>query len=123
MLVAAAMKVGFSGGLVVDFPHSTRAKKYYLVLMVGQAAHLPQARGLNGEGEDEYEMQVGGWARLGWVRYVGGSGDYGMATCCMPVSGWSDQAHRQLGRAGCLACTSPLCSRPWYLALDTRTCE
>lgn len=28
------MKVGFSGGLVVDYPHSTRAKKYFLVLMV-----------------------------------------------------------------------------------------
>lgn len=28
-------QVGFSGGLVVDFPHSTRAKKFFLVLMVG----------------------------------------------------------------------------------------
>ena len=35
LLTNAAMKVGFSGGLVVDFPHSTRAKKYFLVLMVG----------------------------------------------------------------------------------------
>jgi 18S rRNA (guanine1575-N7)-methyltransferase len=52
------VQVGFSGGLVVDFPHSTRAKKYYLVLMVGQAAHLPNARGLNGEGEEEYEARV-----------------------------------------------------------------
>lgn len=32
------MKVGFSGGLVVDFPHSTRAKKYYLVLLVSREA-------------------------------------------------------------------------------------
>ncbi len=28
------MQSGFSGGLVVDFPNSTRAKKYFLTLMV-----------------------------------------------------------------------------------------
>ena len=46
------MKVGFSGGVVVDYPHSTRAKKYYLCLMVGApraAAALPRA--LQSEGE------------------------------------------------------------------------
>ncbi|KAG2482779.1 hypothetical protein HYH03_018318 [Edaphochlamys debaryana] len=60
MLVAAAMKVGFSGGLVVDFPHSTRAKKYFLVLMVGTGGAVPAAKGLDGEEpEDEEEaMQV-----------------------------------------------------------------
>lgn len=42
MMVAAAMRVGFSGGLVVDFPHSTRAKKYFLVLMVGTSTVVPQ---------------------------------------------------------------------------------
>ncbi|GFR45319.1 hypothetical protein Agub_g6686 [Astrephomene gubernaculifera] len=56
MLVAAAMKVGFSGGMVVDYPHSTRAKKYFLVLMVGTSSVVPQARGLDGsEPEDEEE--------------------------------------------------------------------
>ena len=30
MITAAAMRVGFGGGLVVDFPNSTRAKKYFL---------------------------------------------------------------------------------------------
>lgn len=52
MLSEEAMKVGFSGGVVVDYPHSTRAKKYYLCLMVGAsraAAALPRA--LTGEGE------------------------------------------------------------------------
>jgi hypothetical protein len=34
MMVGAAMRAGFSGGLVIDFPHSTKAKKYFLVLMV-----------------------------------------------------------------------------------------
>lgn len=47
-------QVGFSGGLVVDFPHSTRAKKYFLVLMVGTSTVVPQAKGLDGsEPEDE----------------------------------------------------------------------
>jgi 18S rRNA (guanine1575-N7)-methyltransferase len=61
MLVGAAMKVGFTGGLVVDFPHSTRAKKYFLVLMVGGGgASLPNAKGMNGEGEpnDDDEEDV-----------------------------------------------------------------
>lgn len=58
MLVTAAMKVGFSGGLVVDFPHSTRAKKYFLVLMVGQSMSVPQARGLDGEESEEEEEEV-----------------------------------------------------------------
>lgn len=44
MLVSSAMRAGFSGGLVVDFPHSTRAKKYFLVLMVGTSTHVPQVR-------------------------------------------------------------------------------
>lgn len=35
MITSAAMKSGFSGGLVVDYPHSTRAKKYFLVLSCG----------------------------------------------------------------------------------------
>jgi 18S rRNA (guanine1575-N7)-methyltransferase len=35
LITQSAMKVGFSGGLVVDFPHSTKAKKYYLCLFAG----------------------------------------------------------------------------------------
>lgn len=57
MLTSTAMKAGFSGGLVVDFPHSTRAKKYFLVLMVGSSSYQPQAKGLEGEDSDE-ETQV-----------------------------------------------------------------
>jgi hypothetical protein len=39
-------QAGFSGGLVVDYPHSTRAKKFFLVLMVGPSsvASMPQVR-------------------------------------------------------------------------------
>ena len=59
-LTSAAMRAGFSGGLVVDFPHSTRAKKYFLVLIVGGGS-VPAARGLDGrddENDDEREGVV-----------------------------------------------------------------
>jgi 18S rRNA (guanine1575-N7)-methyltransferase len=35
LVTAAALRCGFSGGLVVDFPNSTKAKKYYLCLFAG----------------------------------------------------------------------------------------
>ena len=35
MISSAALKSGFSGGVVVDYPHSTRAMKYFLVLGCG----------------------------------------------------------------------------------------
>ena len=57
-LTSAAMRAGFSGGLVVDFPHSTRAKKYFLVLMVGGMAAAPTPKGLSGEASDEEEAHV-----------------------------------------------------------------
>jgi 18S rRNA (guanine1575-N7)-methyltransferase len=34
-IMAAATCAGFGGGLVVDFPNSSKAKKYYLVLSTG----------------------------------------------------------------------------------------
>mmetsp|Transcript_19139 Transcript_19139/g.53361 ORF Transcript_19139/g.53361 Transcript_19139/m.53361 type:complete len:298 (+) Transcript_19139:133-1026(+) len=57
MLTNAAMRVGFTGGLVVDFPHSTRAKKYFLCLMVGQSNYAPQARGLNGSDDEDEDAR------------------------------------------------------------------
>ena len=53
MLTTAAMRAGFSGGLVVDFPHSTRAKKHFLVLIVGSPQAVPAPRGLEGEEGEE----------------------------------------------------------------------
>ncbi|KAI9208954.1 S-adenosyl-L-methionine-dependent methyltransferase [Polychytrium aggregatum] len=35
MIVTQAMKAGFTGGIVVDFPNSTKAKKYFLCLFAG----------------------------------------------------------------------------------------
>lgn len=45
MVTSQAMKAGFYGGLVVDYPNSAKAKKYYLVLMTGGTAQLPEALG------------------------------------------------------------------------------
>jgi len=69
MITTAGMRAGFSGGLVVDYPNSTRAKKYYLCLMAGAAAPLPMPKGMDGEedmSEDE-EVDVGpnGQVKLG----------------------------------------------------------
>lgn len=49
-----AMRAGFYGGVVIDYPNSTRAKKYFLVLMTGGVAQLPKALGE----EDEQSNQV-----------------------------------------------------------------
>lgn len=36
LVTSCAMRCGFSGGLLVDYPNSTRAKKYFLVIYAGQ---------------------------------------------------------------------------------------
>uniref|UniRef100_A0A1B6HP56 18S rRNA (guanine-N(7))-methyltransferase n=1 Tax=Homalodisca liturata TaxID=320908 RepID=A0A1B6HP56_9HEMI len=51
LVTAEAMKAGFYGGLVVDFPNSTKAKKFFLVLMTGGATPLPKALGTDGRDE------------------------------------------------------------------------
>ncbi|CAJ0568333.1 unnamed protein product, partial [Mesorhabditis spiculigera] len=43
MIMSLAQKAGFDGGLVVDFPHSSKAKKVYLVLMTGGMQAMPKA--------------------------------------------------------------------------------
>eukprot|EP00013_Stygamoeba_regulata_P024602 CAMPEP_0177651852 /NCGR_PEP_ID=MMETSP0447-20121125/12785_1 /TAXON_ID=0 /ORGANISM="Stygamoeba regulata, Strain BSH-02190019" /LENGTH=291 /DNA_ID=CAMNT_0019154993 /DNA_START=82 /DNA_END=957 /DNA_ORIENTATION=+ len=51
MITTAAMKCGFSGGIVTDFPHSTKAKKHFLCLFAGVPAsqiQMPEARGVDG---------------------------------------------------------------------------
>ena len=47
MITSQAMKSGFTGGLVVDYPNSTKAKKFFLVLMTGGQQQLPKALGTN----------------------------------------------------------------------------
>eukprot|EP00475_Leptophrys_vorax_P014236 TRINITY_DN2063_c0_g1_i1.p1 TRINITY_DN2063_c0_g1~~TRINITY_DN2063_c0_g1_i1.p1 ORF type:complete len:245 (+),score=57.09 TRINITY_DN2063_c0_g1_i1:184-918(+) len=40
MISSAAMRSGFGGGILVDYPNSTKAKKYYLILFAG----VPQSQ-------------------------------------------------------------------------------
>lgn len=49
MITNQAMRAGFYGGVVVDFPNSTKAKKYYLVLMTGGSQPLPAGLGTTEE--------------------------------------------------------------------------
>lgn len=55
MISQAAMKCGFGGGMVVDYPHSTRAKKYFLVLYAGQpGGNYRPPQPLTGTPEEDY---------------------------------------------------------------------
>ncbi|KAI6646298.1 18S rRNA (guanine-N(7))-methyltransferase-like [Oopsacas minuta] len=48
LLTFQATKVGFTGGLVIDFPHSSKAKKLYLCLFTGGApVHMPVPLGID----------------------------------------------------------------------------
>eukprot|EP00128_Syssomonas_multiformis_P003046 Colp12_sorted_trinity150504_noHs@21136 len=49
LITSAAMQSGFSCGLVVDYPNSTKAKKIFLCLFAGAPEQLPQ--GLDGDEE------------------------------------------------------------------------
>lgn len=75
---------------MVDYPHSTRAKKFFLVLMVGQAVGaMPAAKGLDGaepmeedvDGAAGGSVQVGAGARAKggerWGRREGAGGTRG----------------------------------------------
>ncbi|RZB40477.1 ribosome biogenesis methyltransferase WBSCR22 [Asbolus verrucosus] len=49
LVTAQAMKAGFYGGVVVDYPNSTKAKKFFLVLMTGGNVPLPKGLGTEEE--------------------------------------------------------------------------
>lgn len=59
MITSAALRCGFGGGLVVDYPHSTKAKKHFLVIYAGHSGDIPLVipRGLEEE-VDEHMGQV-----------------------------------------------------------------
>ena len=48
MAVQAALACGFTGGVVVDFPDSTKAKKYYLTVTAGTNHTYLKPLGLDG---------------------------------------------------------------------------
>lgn len=43
LITIQATKAGFTGGVVVDFPNSAKAKKFYLCLFSGPSTFLPKA--------------------------------------------------------------------------------
>lgn len=45
LVTSQAMKAGFYGGVVIDYPNSTKAKKFFLVLMTGGNVPLPKGLG------------------------------------------------------------------------------
>lgn len=58
LLTASAMRAGFSGGLLVDYPNSAKAKKYYLCLNAGpppKGVAEPKPLGV----EDDNTVKVG----------------------------------------------------------------
>eukprot|EP00916_Digyalum_oweni_P003271 GHVL01005898.1.p1 GENE.GHVL01005898.1~~GHVL01005898.1.p1 ORF type:complete len:132 (-),score=26.28 GHVL01005898.1:133-528(-) len=57
MILDAATRSGFGGGLVVDFPESTRAKKFFLSIYVGGTPmEMPKALGVGSEKEEADEI-------------------------------------------------------------------
>jgi len=61
MITSQAMKAGFTGGILVDYPNSTKAKKFFLVLMTGGMQQMPKALG----------TEAGAEAAGGQVSYEG----------------------------------------------------
>ncbi|XP_073284114.1 18S rRNA (guanine-N(7))-methyltransferase RID2-like isoform X1 [Primulina huaijiensis] len=55
LILGFAMRAGFSGGVVVDFPHSTKSRKEYLVLTCGP----PSLRSSIPKGKNEDEESCG----------------------------------------------------------------
>jgi len=51
MLTTSALKSGFTGGMLVDYPNSAKAKKYFLVLFAGilpgQKQSMPEPKGMD----------------------------------------------------------------------------
>lgn len=47
LITSIAQKAGFGGGIVVDYPNSNKAKKVFLVLLVGSGGQVP--KGIDGD--------------------------------------------------------------------------
>lgn len=63
LITSAAMRCGFTGGLLVDFPYSTKAKKFFLVLFTGPSNAFQMPKALGGdevpEGEEASQIAYG----------------------------------------------------------------
>ncbi|OIV99780.1 hypothetical protein TanjilG_26118 [Lupinus angustifolius] len=60
VILNAAMRAGFAGGIVVDFPHSSKKRKEFLVLTCGQRstnASMPNGKDEDGESCSDDDME------------------------------------------------------------------
>ncbi|XP_042544089.1 probable 18S rRNA (guanine-N(7))-methyltransferase [Dipodomys spectabilis] len=55
LITTQATKAGFTGGVVVDYPNSARAKKFYLCLFSGPSTSLPKGLTENQDAEQATE--------------------------------------------------------------------
>ncbi|XP_056166991.1 18S rRNA (guanine-N(7))-methyltransferase RID2 [Syzygium oleosum] len=56
LILSSAMRAGFAGGVVVDFPHSSKSRKEYLVLTCGPPSvgtAVPKGKGEDGESSSD----------------------------------------------------------------------
>ncbi|KAL1744557.1 S-adenosyl-L-methionine-dependent methyltransferase [Schizophyllum fasciatum] len=58
LITSIAMRAGFGGGIVVDYPNSNKAKKVFLVLYVGGNGLQQVPQGLTGEDGADAEARV-----------------------------------------------------------------
>jgi len=49
LITTQSMRAGFTGGVLIDYPNSAKAKKFFLVLMTGGSQPMPQALGVEEE--------------------------------------------------------------------------
>ncbi|KAF1658794.1 putative 18S rRNA (guanine-N(7))-methyltransferase, partial [Aptenodytes patagonicus] len=58
LITAQAMRAGFTGGMVVDYPNSAKAKKFFLCLFVGASGTLPKGLGTErADGEETHQAK------------------------------------------------------------------
>ena len=72
LIAAAAQRAGFAGGVVVDFPRSTKARKHYLCLSTERRYRAPDARDAAGA-----PRRRGGGRAAGWSRQEGAPAEEG----------------------------------------------
>ncbi|XP_031374582.1 18S rRNA (guanine-N(7))-methyltransferase RID2-like isoform X1 [Punica granatum] len=56
LILSSAMRAGFAGGVVVDYPHSSKSRKEYLVLTCGPpsiSTAVPKGKGDDGESSSD----------------------------------------------------------------------
>ncbi|NWS07762.1 BUD23 methyltransferase, partial [Motacilla alba] len=57
LITAQAMRAGFTGGMVVDYPNSAKAKKFFLCLFVGPSGTLPKGLGTECASEEPHQAK------------------------------------------------------------------